>query len=169
MPLLESVYVRVSAGNSAAEASARSADHHARLGDRSRGHPGHHDLTRRVPAEGQVNLLSCDRVGLGGLLPQDRAAGYKKTAGSDTDTADERPAREAGLLQALRHCCPSGASAETTQCSRSGPSPNQTESGRPVKCHDADTGSRLLLLAAGAACSAVARFRDQTESFTRSR
>ena len=38
-------------------------------------------LTARVPAEGQVNLLRGDRVGLGGLLPQDRAAGYHETAG----------------------------------------------------------------------------------------
>ena len=91
----------------AAEAPGRGADHHGRVRHRSRSHPGHGDLTGWVPAEGQVNLFSCDCGRLGGLLPQDRAAGYKKTAGSDTDTADERPARDAGALHTLRHYCPS--------------------------------------------------------------
>ena len=91
----------------AAEAAVRGADDHGRVGHRGRGHPRHDDLTGRVLAEGQVNLLGGDRVGLGGLLPQDRAAGHHETAGSDADAADERPARDAGALHALRHYCPS--------------------------------------------------------------
>lgn len=104
------VGVGVGAGLSldgAAEAARRGANQHLRVRHRGRGHPGHDDLTGRVRAVGQVDLLGGDRAGPGGLLPQDRAAGHHETAGGDSGAADERPARDASALHALRHYCPS--------------------------------------------------------------
>jgi hypothetical protein len=86
-----------------------------------------HDLAGRVLAECQVDLLGGDRGSLGGLLPQNRAAGHHETAGRNADAAEEQPPRDAGALHILSHYCPPRSSRDKTErASQSGKTANIT-------------------------------------------